>query len=46
MRWYEGKGWGAVELGGKYDVLNMSDQAFNDAGVNGANSDRAPTQTS
>jgi phosphate-selective porin OprO and OprP len=35
MRWNEGKGWGAIELVGKYDVLNMSDQAFNDAGVNG-----------
>ena len=35
MRWNEGKGWGAIELVGKYDVLNMSDSAFNDAGSNG-----------
>ena len=33
LRWNEGRGWGAVELVGKYDVLNMSDKAFNDAGV-------------
>ena len=32
LRWNEGRGWGAVELVGKYDVLNMSDKAFNDAG--------------
>ena len=32
MRWNEGKGWGAIELVGKYDVLNMSDRAFNNAG--------------
>ena len=32
MRWYEGNGWGAIELVGKYDVLNMSDSGFNDAG--------------
>ena len=28
MRWNEGKGWGAVELVGKYDVLNMSDSGI------------------
>lgn len=32
MRWNEGKGWGAIELVGKYDVLDMSDKTFNDAG--------------
>ena len=32
LRWNEGTGWGAVELVGKYDVLNMSDSAFNGAG--------------
>ena len=31
MRWSEGKGWGAVQLVGKYDVLDMSDNAFNNA---------------
>ena len=36
LRWNEGKGWGAVELVGKYDVLNMSDKAFNDAGKSAA----------
>ena len=36
MRWNEGKGWGAVELVGKYDVLNMSDSAFNDSGGSAA----------
>jgi phosphate-selective porin OprO and OprP len=35
LRWNEGKGWGAIELVGKYDVLNMSDSSFNDAGSNG-----------
>jgi len=33
MRWNEGKGWGGVELVGKYDVLDMSNQAFNDSGA-------------
>ena len=32
FRWNEGKGWGGLELVGKYDVLNMSDSGFNDAG--------------
>jgi phosphate-selective porin OprO and OprP len=32
MRWNEGKGWGAIELVGKYDVIDMSDTAFNNAG--------------
>ena len=32
LRWNEGKGWGAVELVGKYDVVDLSDKAFNDAG--------------
>jgi phosphate-selective porin OprO/OprP len=40
LRWNEGKGWGAVELVGKYDVLNMSDKAFNDAGSNGCQTTR------
>ena len=31
LRWNEGKGWGALELVGKYDVLDMSDKAFNNA---------------
>ena len=26
LRWNEGRGWGAVELVGKYDVLDMSDK--------------------
>src|SRR6185437_17145190 len=33
LRWNEGKGWGGVELVGKYDVLDMSNQAFNDSGA-------------
>ena len=32
LRWNEGTGWGAVELVGKYDVVDLSDKAFNDAG--------------
>ena len=32
LRWNEGKGWGGLELVGKYDVLNMSDSGFNNAG--------------
>ncbi len=32
MRWNEGKGWGGLELVGKYDVLDMSDTSFNNAG--------------
>ena len=49
LRWNEGTGWGGLELVGKYDVLNMSDSAFNGAG--GCQSTRlypniAPTSTS
>jgi phosphate-selective porin OprO/OprP len=31
LRWNEGKGWGGLELVGKYDVLDMSDTSFNNA---------------
>jgi phosphate-selective porin OprO/OprP len=39
MRWSEHTGWGALELVGKYDVLDLSDSAFNAVippAVNGA----------
>jgi len=32
LRWNEGGGWGGLELVGKYDVLDMSDASFNNAG--------------
>jgi phosphate-selective porin OprO/OprP len=32
MRWNEGKGWGALQLVGKYDVIDLSSSAFNAAG--------------
>ena len=32
LRWNEGGGWGGLELVGKYDVLDMSDTSFNNAG--------------
>ena len=32
MRWNEGKGWGALQLVGKYDVIDLSSQGFNAAG--------------
>jgi phosphate-selective porin OprO/OprP len=31
MRWSEGTGWGALQLVGKYDVLDQSDNSFNNA---------------
>lgn len=32
MRWSEHSGWGALQLVGKYDVIDLSDTAFNNAG--------------
>lgn len=32
VTWSEGSGWGAWQIAGRYDVLNLSDTAFNDAG--------------
>jgi phosphate-selective porin OprO and OprP len=40
LRWNEGKGWGALELVGKYDVIDMSDTSFNNAGTNGCQATR------
>jgi phosphate-selective porin OprO/OprP len=32
MRWGEGSGWGAWQIAGRYDVIDLSDDAFNAAG--------------
>ena len=32
LRWGERGGWGALQIVGKYNVLDLSDNAFNDAG--------------
>ena len=32
VRWGRGGGWGAWQIAGRYDVLDLSDTAFNNAG--------------
>jgi hypothetical protein len=32
VTWSKGSGWSAWQIAGRYDVLNLSDTAFNDAG--------------
>jgi phosphate-selective porin len=33
VTWSKGSGWGGLQIVGKYDVLDQSDSAFNNAGV-------------